>query len=156
MRSSVSAFSFGDSTHACYPEPRGLSETKRSESGCFPLISNSVGRMSTARACGNLCALHPRSLRGWCSGMERFICRRFYRQEGATECVCFSARFVWNALSRSHTVAVWSIMVPHWENVQLGMLNSSVFFTLICFQKHMGAKTCHGFMTTCAGNATPI
>lgn len=59
--------------------------------------------MSSARARGYLCALHPRSLHGWCSDMEKFVCRRFYRQEGATECVFFSTFFLKRTVAFTHS-----------------------------------------------------
>lgn len=159
QQSSVSALSFGDSAHACYPEPRALSETKRWEPGCFALISDIVGH-DVNHTSGWQFVGPASSVPSWLvfgqRGGEVYMPRLLYMQESNWACV-FSALFVGNTLSCSHTVAVCSIMVPHWAYVQLGTLNISLFYSLHpCFQKHMGAKSCHGFMATCAGNTTPI
>lgn len=100
--------------------------------------------MSTTQAGGNLCALHPRPLCGWCSGSgaEKFISQRFYTlyARGSSWGCVFSALFVGNTLSCSHTVAVCSIMVPHWANVQLGTLNSSFLLSPPMFSEAYGSQ----------------
>lgn len=106
-------FSFGDSASACYTEPRGLSETERSQRVCFALISDIVGQDVNCTSGQQF--VRPASsvlFTGWCfpgGGVDKFIRQRFYvcKREQLSGCVLlFPAHFVGNTQPRSHTVAL--------------------------------------------------
>lgn len=138
QRPSVSAFSFGDSAHSCYPEPRGLSATEHWEPGCLALISDIVGQ-DVNHTSGWQFVRPASSVPLWLvsgqRGREVYMPRLIYARGSV-----FSALFVGNTLSCSHTVAVCSIMVPHWVNVQLGTLNSSFLLSPPMFSEAYGSQ----------------
>lgn len=80
--------------------------------------------MSIAQAGCYLCSLHPLSFHDCYSGsgVDKFICQCFYTCKGEHVCLVLPL-----LVGNTVTVAVWSISVPHWQNVQLGKLNISLF-----------------------------
>lgn len=149
QRPSVSAFSFGHSAQACFPEPRGVSETERSERVCFTLISDIAGQ--DVNCTSRLQFVRPASsVLSWLVFRQRggqvYTPPLLYMQKRAT------------TFGGKHTYS--SCLVYYGSPLRKCAAGNAEYFSFWlsppCFQKHMGAKFCHGFMTTCAGKTTII